>query len=275
MKPENANATTPRSGEWAERPELERGNATDRKPMPEPPPALLGAASLFLDFDGTLIEIAERPDAVTVSARLARVMQRLLVGLQGRVAVISGRPAEQVGALLGQPIPIVGSHGLEFGGDLARLGKGSRPPALVEALAAMRALADRRPDLLVEDKPFGVALHYRQCPAAEAECRALAEELAARHGLQVQPGKMMIEVRAPGGDKGTAIRTLMRETPFAQGTPVFMGDDLTDEPGFAAAADLGGAGILVGETRPSLARYRLGGVAAALAWLESGVAQGA
>lgn len=243
--------------------------------MPEPPPALLGEASLFLDFDGTLIEIAERPDAVKVSARLSQVMGRLIDRLEGRVAVISGRPAEQLERLLGCPITIVGSHGLEFHGDLARLGNGSRPPALAEALRAMHALADRRPALLVEDKPFGAALHFRQCPEAEAECHALAEDLAARHGLLLQPGKMMIEVRAPGGDKGTAIRTLMRETPFAEGTPVFMGDDLTDEPGFAAATELGGAGILVGERRPSLALFRLGGVAAAIAWLETGVAQGA
>jgi trehalose 6-phosphate phosphatase len=84
---------------------------------------------------------------------------------------------------------------------------------------------------------------------------------------------MMIEVRAAGGDKGTAIRTLMAESPFAGATPVFMGDDLTDEPGFGAVVELGGAGILVGEQRPSAARYRLGGVGAALGWLEAAVAE--
>jgi trehalose 6-phosphate phosphatase len=272
MKLENENATSPRRGERPGGSGLEKGNETDGKPLPAPPPALLDEASLFLDFDGTLVEIAESPDAVEVSARLSRVMRRLLERLEGRVAVVSGRPAEQLWALLACPITIVGSHGLEFRGDLARLGAESRPPALAEALRAMRALANRRPGLLVEDKPLGVALHFRRLPEAEAECRALAADLAARHGLQGQPGKMMIEVRAPGGDKGTAIRTLMRESPFAGGTPVFMGDDLTDEPGFVAAAELGGAGILVGEVRPSAALYRLGGVEAALAWLEAGAA---
>lgn len=236
-----------------------------------PPTDLLRDASLFLDFDGTLVEIAERPDAVRVSARLSRVMRRLLEGLEGRIAVISGRPAEQVQALLASPVAIVGSHGLEYRGDFARLGAQVRPPELAEALAAMRELARARPGLLVEDKPFGVALHFRQLPEAEAECHALAEALAERHALRLQPGKMMVEVRAPGGDKGTAIRTLMREEPIARGLPLFMGDDLTDEPGFVAAAELGGAGVLVGPERATAARYRLQGVPATLDWLEAAV----
>jgi trehalose 6-phosphate phosphatase len=273
MKVQNEKATARRRGEEPAGSDLTKGSETDGKALPEPPVALLAEASLFLDFDGTLVDIAESPDAVTVSARLLQVMQSLTDRLEGRIAVISGRPADQIGAMLAHPVSIVGSHGLEFHGDLARLGAENRPEALTEALRAMRAFADRRPGLLVEDKPLGVALHFRQLPDAESECRALAEELAARHDLQIQPGKMMIEVRAPGGDKGTAIRTLMREPPFAGAPPVFRGDDLTDEPGFAAVAQLGGAGILVGEPRPSAAHYRLGTVAAALAWLEAAVAE--
>jgi trehalose 6-phosphate phosphatase len=139
----------------------------------------------------------------------------------------------------------------------------------------MHELASQHPGLIVEDKPLGAALHYRQCPAAEAECVRLATELARHHALYLQPGKMMIEVRAAGGDKGTAIRTLMREPDMAGTRPVFMGDDHTDEPGFAAVAELGGAGILVGEPRETAARYRLEGVEAALAWLEAASAKAA
>lgn len=234
---------------------------------------LLRAASLFLDFDGTLVEIAERPDAVEVSARLSQILRRLSDRLEGRVAVITGRPADEVDALLACPIAIVGSHGLEYRGDLARLGTQARPAGLTEALKTMREFADARPGLLVEDKPFGAALHFRQLPGAEEECLALATELAARLSLRLQPGKMMIEVRAPGGDKGTAIRTLMQEPPMADGTPVFMGDDLTDEPGFLAVAELGGAGILVGVERPTAALHRLEGVAASLDWLEAAMAE--
>ena len=238
-----------------------------------PPIDLLRDASLFLDFDGTVVEIAERPDAVLVSERLGNVMETLLDRLEGRVAVISGRPAAQITALLDKPIIVVGSHGLEFDGSVARLGSPARPAELAEALAAMNQLAADRPGLMVEDKPFGVALHFRQLPTSEAECHDLASELARKHRLHLQPGKMMVEVRAGGGDKGTAIRTLMREPELADRRPVFMGDDLTDEPGFLAAAQLGGAGILVGEQRESAAHFRLNGVEAALAWLEAASVQ--
>ncbi len=253
-----------------------REPADDRaRTLERPPAALLREASLFLDFDGTLVEIAERPDAVRVGERLAGVIETLLARLRGRVAVISGRPAAQVRALLDQPVIVVGSHGIEFDGVVAGPDSPAAPAALAEARAEMDALAAERPGLLVEAKPFGVALHFRQAPAAEAECHALAARLAGTHGLLVQPGKMMVEVRSGGGDKGSAIRALMREPELAAGRPVFMGDDLTDEPGFVAAQALGGTGILVGEQRRSAARYRLDGVEAALTWLEAAAAEAA
>jgi trehalose 6-phosphate phosphatase len=244
-------------------------------PAPPPTAGFLQNASLFLDFDGTLVEIAQRPEAVRVPPRLPEILRSVSERLRNRVAVISGRPAARVKELLAADVIVVGSHGMEF---VRRDGQGSSPPrptALMGILAAMRDLADRHPGVIVEDKPLGAALHYRQCPAAEADCVALASKLASRHALHLQPGKMMVEVRTAGGDKGTAIRTLMRELDMAGTRPVFMGDDLTDEPGFAAAADLGGAGILVGEPRETAARYRLEGVEAALAWLEAASAKAA
>lgn len=243
-------------------------DSRDRLP-PAPPADLLAGASLFLDFDGTLVEIAERPDAVRVDARLGAVIARLHARLDGRIAVITGRGAAEVGALLAADVVIVGSHGMEFAGPGRARRLPARPVALDAVLDAMRALAARHPGVIVEDKPLGAVLHFRQCPGAGAECERLAAELARRHGLQLQPGKMMVEVRAAGGDKGSAIRALMREPEMAGTRPVFMGDDHTDEPGFAAAADLGGAGVLVGEWRETAARYRLEGVEATLAWLEA------
>lgn len=233
-----------------------------------PPASLLAGASLFLDFDGTLVEIAERPDAVQVDERLAALMRRLDTRLAGRLVVISGRPAGQIRDLFGAPLAVVGSHGMEF------LGAGPASPpersaSLDAVVSAMTELAKRREGVIVEDKPIGVALHFRLCPAAEDECVRLASVLAEEHDLHLQPGKMMVEVRAAGGDKGTAIRSLMREPDMAGTRPVFMGDDLTDEPGFAVAEELGGAGILVGEDRATAASYRLAGVAATLAWLEA------
>jgi trehalose 6-phosphate phosphatase len=238
--------------------------------MFEPPVDLLDGASLFLDFDGTLVEIAERPDAVVVDARLQMLLHRLVARLDGRVALISGRPAGEVVALFGEQIvTVVGSHGMEFRWADGRPAAIDRPAGLDAVLDAMRRLAAERPGLLVEEKPLGIALHFRQAPEAEAASQALAEALAREHGLHLQPGKMMFEVRAPAGDKGTAVRTLMAEPELASTRPVFMGDDHTDEAGLAAAEALGGAGILVGPPRPTVARYRLDDVEAVLAWLEA------
>lgn len=237
-------------------------------PDATPPVDLLREAALFLDFDGTLVEIAERPDAIAVDARLGILMNRLLSLLEGRVAILSGRPASEIRALFGaQLLTVVGSHGMEFHWADGGIDRIERPAGLADALCAMRALAAVDSRLLVEDKPLGAALHFRGAPETESRCHKLASELAERHRLYLQRGKMMIEVRASGGDKGSAIRTLMAEPPFQSARPVFMGDDLTDEPGFAMAAQLGGAGILVGPARASAACYRLAGVAETLDWL--------
>jgi trehalose 6-phosphate phosphatase len=142
-------------------------------------------------------------------------------------------------------------------------------PALGDARAAIHAFAARAPGLLVEDKPASVALHFRGAPEREAEAIALLETLARRTGLVIQAGKMVLELRPPGADKGDALRRLMAEPAFAGKRPVFVGDDLTDEHAFAAAADLGGAGILVGPPRATAAVWRLDDVAAVAAWLSN------
>jgi trehalose 6-phosphate phosphatase len=131
----------------------------------------------------------------------------------------------------------------------------------------MRVFADRHPGTMVEEKSFGVALHYRLVPLVEAKARLLGEELAAEFGLCFQQGKMVVELRPGGEDKGTAIRRWMEHAPMRGTRPVFLGDDITDEAGFAAVRDLGGAGILVGAPRPTAATYRLASPAAARAWL--------
>lgn len=233
-----------------------------------PPPAdLLDGASLFLDFDGTLVEIAARPDGVTVDARLKRLVEALAARLDGRIAIVSGRGVDEIDALFGGVgFPIGGSHGAELRRDGTIEGPG-RPAALDDALARMRAFAAGTPGLIVEAKPLGAGLHFRGCPDAEDACRAFAHELADATGLTLQRGKMVFELRAPG-DKGAAIAGLMALPPFAGTRPVFLGDDLTDEPGFVTAARLGGAGVLVGPQRETAATYALPGVTAVLTWLE-------
>jgi trehalose 6-phosphate phosphatase len=235
-----------------------------------PPADLLRGASLFLDFDGTLVEIAERPDGVAVGDRLQRLLEALGAKLDGRLALVSGRPSGQLRALVGlTEFVIAGSHGMEFCHGDGTVESARRPEALAEVQAEFARLAQACEGLLIEDKPLGFALHYRLRPDAAERCNTAAAELARRHGLHLQTGKMMIEVRAAGGDKGSAIRRLM-ELPAMRGTrPVFIGDDDTDEPGFEAAAALGGAGILVGPVRETAARYRLAGPGAVLDWLEA------
>lgn len=238
--------------------------------LPKPSADLLNGASLFLDFDGTLVEIAAQPDAVQVDGRVIMLMDRLSRRLEGRIAVISGRSAAQVRDLLGGPVmTVVGCHGLEFHWADGRVEAMERPDALERVLSAAHALAQNFPGTLVEDKPLGVALHFRQAPAAEQASVDLAVRLAAKFGLELQPGKMMVELRATGGDKGSAVRILMREPLFAGTRPLFLGDDLTDEAGFLAARTMSGAGVLVGAQRPTAAGYRLANVSEVVAWLEA------
>jgi len=235
----------------------------------EPPPAgLLRGCSLFLDFDGTLVEIVERPDAVAVDTSLVTLMSRLADKLQGRLAVVSGRSRAEIDALFGGAgFAVGGSHGLELGWPDGRLIAPETPAGLGEIAARMRALAAVYPGILVEEKPFGAAIHYRGAPESAPECRALAAQLASETGLTLQAGKMVFELRAPGGDKGAALHAFMDQPPMRGTRPVFVGDDLTDEDAFAAAAALGGDGILVGEARRTAARYRLPDVDATRAWL--------
>ena len=164
-------------------------------------------------------------------------------------------------------IAFSGSHGLELG-----LADGTRLPLSVpigfddvrEAVLRFAA-ADER--LLVEEKPAGIALHYRRAPKEAKRVAGFMEEVARRRGLKVQHGNMVVELRPEGATKGDAIRAFMTEPEFLDARPVFVGDDLTDEHGFEAAAGLGGAGVLVGTERATAARYRLESVAAVASWL--------
>lgn len=223
---------------------------------------------MFLDFDGTLVELAETPDAIRVSPELPLLLRRLCRRLHGRIAIVSGRSIEDLeGHLDCSGLAVSGSHGLEL-----RLADGTHLPLFVPrpfdgARDELAAFIEDRPGLLLEEKPAGLALHYRLAPDEEARVVALVERLAPRHGLALQQGKMVVELRPPGADKGDAVRALMAEAPFAGARPVVVGDDLTDEHAFQAAAAMGGAGILVGEERPSAAAYRLPSVAAVERWL--------
>jgi trehalose 6-phosphate phosphatase len=234
-----------------------------------PPPALDPArTAVFADLDGTLAAIEAAPSAVMPQSARTEILTRLSRALDGRFAVISGRELADLDRILeGAVTPIAAVHGLvrrEPSGEVRRAGGASRAP---EAVAAFRALARAKRGLLVEDKGAAAALHYRGAPGAGGACRELAGRLGKALGLEIQEGDHVVELRAQGPDKGDAIRAFMSEPPFAGSTPVFVGDDLTDEAGFAAVRELGGWGVIVGRRRPTRALYALGTVNDALSWL--------
>lgn len=237
---------------------------------PPPPLSRFAPAALFLDFDGTLVELADAPGAISVPAELAPLLDRLSGRLGGRLAIVSGRAVDDLRSHLGGSAAVLsGSHGAELHYADGRSIPVLAPPGLAEARESIRRFASGSEGLLVEDKPAGVALHYRLAPERAEEADAFLETLAERSGLVLQRGKMVAELRPDGIDKGAALRRLMGEPPFAGARPVFVGDDLTDEDAFRAAAALGGEGVLVGPARPSAARWRLEGVAEVTRWLEA------
>lgn len=243
--------------------------ATPSQSLPPPPADLLQGASLFLDFDGTLVEIEARPDGVKVEARLVHLLSALSSRLQGRVAIVSGRPADQIRSLLGVPaFAIAGSHGVELHWPDGRVAS----PAIDERRAAiftrLRPLELKFPGVIVEDKPFGVALHFRQAPHAAEWCRHEATRLSEETGFTLQAGKMVIELKVTDANKGIAVQAFMTEAPMKGATPIFVGDDETDEAGFLMARHLGGHGVVVGIRHPTAATFGLPDVQATLEWLE-------
>ncbi len=240
------------------------------RPLSAPPIPAAGEVALFLDLDGTLAPLAPTPDAVLANPRRTRVLRALDRVLGGRVAIVSGRTLEEIDRIAGSAAHSVsGVHGLERRRRDGSLDGAVASRHVAEAVAAFEAFAADRPGVIVEDKTVSAGLHYRQSPASEAAARALAQRISDETGLDLQPGHMVLELKTPGADKGQAVSAFMTEPPFAGTTPIMVGDDLTDEAGFRAAAALGGYGVLVGPERETAARYRLDDVEAVLTWLEA------
>ncbi|MHB8529584.1 MAG: trehalose-phosphatase [Caulobacteraceae bacterium] len=244
-----------------------------RASLPEPPPLRLGEIALFADLDGTLAPIEETPDAVGPDKDRRRLLSALGEGLGGRLAVVSGRSLSDLDRVLEGKVPAVAAvHGL-----VRRTAEGAvvgspAEGAMRKAASGLADFARADPRLMVEDKGLAAALHFRRAPEIGPACQAAARRLADELGLVVQEGDMVAEVRSRGPDKGEAMAAFMGERPFHGFTPVFLGDDLTDEAGFLAAAGLGGFGVVVGRRRPTNARYALADVAAAREWLKKAVA---
>lgn len=228
--------------------------------------------ALFLDVDGTILGFADTPDGVAVSKHLRQVLRRLEACLNGAVALISGRSIEDLDQIFGPlKLPAAGLHGLErrdTRGDLHILGE-------AEALEHLRQpfadLAASKKGVMLEDKGRTLAVHYRRAPDEAEDVRKKVEGLVrpSARELRIIHGKMVSEVKPRHADKGSAILAFMDETPFAGRVPVFIGDDVTDEDGFAAVNALDGHTIRVGNGAATAAHYRIPDVDQVIDWLES------
>ncbi len=218
---------------------------------------LCPSCALFLDFDGTLVDLAQQPEDVVVPPSLVATLRDLHAYLGGAVAVISGRPMEQLDAFLAPlRLPMAGVHGSERRAADGTLSLHATYP-LDEVQRAAQALADQHPALRLESKRGSLALHYRQAPQLEALCLdTLRAAVEASPGLTLMRGKMVVEAKPGGASKGMAIDAFMHEEPFAGRQPVFIGDDFTDEVGFTVVQRRGGMGVKVGGG-PSAAWHRV------------------
>jgi trehalose 6-phosphate phosphatase len=219
---------------------------TGPHPASSRPPDIGADWALFLDLDGTLLDIAPTPTSVSVPDGLVEVLGRLQRQLGGALAIVSGRPLADIDRLLAPLLlPVAGNHGAS-----ARLPDGTQ-----QALAAVAALPQdwlerartacaQWPGTIVEPKPFSLALHFRLAPERKADVRALLESLAAGcDDYEILPAHFAFELRPRQASKGLAIERLMAMAPFHGRVPVFIGDDVTDESGRAAARRLGGMGL--------------------------------
>ena len=245
----------------------------NRRPPPEP---LDERCALFLDVDGTLLELTSTPDRVAVDPAIGNLLLALGQALDGAVALITGRMISDVDRLFGHSeLPVAGLHGSE-----RRSIDGSihRHEIAAAELARLRdelaRFAARHKGLLFEDKGVAFAIHYRRVPALAS----LVHRTLRRHighpsdvGWHLQRGKGILEIRPEGRDKGVAIADYLREPPFEGRTPVFVGDDLSDEFGFDAVTALGGRAVKVGPG-PTNATYRLRDVADVRRWLADSLA---
>jgi trehalose 6-phosphate phosphatase len=236
-------------------------------------PRSVGDLAVFLDVDGTLLDIAETPDAIVVPARLAGDLERVRDAAAGALALVSGRSIEAIDRMFAPArLTAIGLHGGEVREPDGRLFVMPTPKVLAELRPSLAALADRFPGALLEDKGRSIAVHYRRVPSAEREIEEAVEGMAASAGgeIVVQKGKKVIELRPGGSSKGSAVDAMMRISPFAGRKPMAIGDDVTDEAMFSTVNALGGTTIRVGPAdRSTAARFRIDDPAALRDWLAS------
>lgn len=226
----------------------------------------------FFDIDGTLVDIADSPAGVRLDRNLRQLIERVYQTAGGAVALISGRSIADIDTLFpGLRLPAAGQHGIERRDAAGVIERHAFPAEQLEwARERLAAAAAGKPGLLVEDKGLSLALHYRRAPQLAGYAHRVTRTLLRHVGAQycIQTGKRVVEMKPSGRDKGVAVLEFMREAPFEGRTPVFVGDDATDEYGFATVNRLRGYSIKVGRG-PTAARWRLLNVEAVQQWLRS------
>jgi trehalose 6-phosphate phosphatase len=228
----------------------------------------------FFDIDGTLVDIAESPAGAIVDRSLANLIKGLHRSAGGALSLISGRTIADIDRLFpGVCLPLAGQHGVDRRDGSGRIVRETAAPAQLDLLRERIAQAVApHSGLLLEDKGLSLALHYRRVPRLGSFVHRLLRSLQAEMGVEycLQPGKRVVEVKPCGSNKGAAIEEFMGEPPFKGRVPVFIGDDVTDEQGFATVNRLGGHSVKVGPGR-TVARWRLPNVAAVRQWLQQSV----
>src|ERR1700761_322751 len=240
-------------------------------------PAVLSPSetAFFFDFDGTLVELAPTPDGVLVQPRVNDLLSELRSLTNGAVAIVSGRGIDSIDSFLAMPdLPIAGLHGAErrdSNADVQRVGFNDE--RLLRMEHVLEGVVTANPGMLLEIKGAALALHYRNAPERGMAARLATEKLVAQYAdaYVLQPGKMVYEIKPKDVDKGRAVAAFLSEPPFVGRRPVFIGDDLTDEKGFAVVNERNGVSIKVG-AGDTLARCRLDAVADLLDWMERIVA---
>lgn len=244
----------------------ERVSVSDVKQLPAP----RSDWAYFFDIDGTLVDIAPTPWEVRLERELIEVILRLHDATGGALALISGRSIADIDSILhGARLPVAGQHGVERRDSNHRISRHEFPAEkLAAARKRLREAVARHPGFLLEDKGLSLALHYRTSPALGSFAHRLMRTVQTEIGpdYTVLTGKRIVELKPSGKDKGQAVSEFMAEEPFKGRVPVFIGDDTTDEYGFAVVNSLGGHSIKVGGGR-SAARWRVADVVAVRSWL--------
>jgi trehalose 6-phosphate phosphatase len=225
---------------------------SERRTMPERAIAIedVSKLAILLDIDGTILDIAPTPREVFVPHALRETLARLSQRVQGALAFVSGRPVSEIDLIFSPlQLPAIGGHGAEL-----RLvaGEAAAPPRLPPLDAKLKrrfaAIAEAGPGIILEDKGYSLALHYRLAPDKERIVHETAAKIAAAvgSGIELLPGKLVLEIKQSGVTKATAVRELMTQPPFQGRRPLFIGDDVTDFPVFDIIPEYRGIGISVG-----------------------------